>query len=77
LFVDHLGTVYVADSNNHQIMHWTIRSRQGDIIVGENDKGKQTNQLNLPIGFSFDREGNLYVVDCDNHRLQMFNIDES
>jgi DNA-binding beta-propeller fold protein YncE len=50
---------------------------QGNIIVGGNGEGKQSNQLNRPIGLSFDRHGNLYVVDCGNDRVQKFNIDRN
>jgi NHL repeat len=48
---------------------------QGNIIVGGNGEGEQSNQLNRPIGLSFDRHGNLYVVDYGNHRVQKFNIE--
>ena len=34
-------------------------------------------QPNEPIGLSFDRHGNLYVVDAENHRVQKFNIDSN
>ncbi len=47
----------------------------GNIIVGGNGAGRQSNQLNGPIGLSFDRYGNLYVADNGNDRVQKFNID--
>ena len=50
---------------------------QGNIIVGGNGRGEKSNQLNWPVGLSFDRHGNLYVVDYRNHRVQKFNIDRN
>jgi sugar lactone lactonase YvrE len=65
----------VADSGNARIMRWMKGATQGNIIVGGIGQGEQSNQLNYPIGLSFDRHGNLYVVDRGNHRVQKFNID--
>ncbi|CAF1457973.1 unnamed protein product [Adineta steineri] len=77
VIVDHLGNVYVADSNNDRIMRWCKESCKGSVVVGGNGngKGQQPKQLNYPKGLSFDVEGNLYVVDCGNHRIQKFDID--
>jgi sugar lactone lactonase YvrE len=75
VIVDHLGTVYVADYNNHRIMRWSEGAKEGSIVVGGNGKGQQPNQLNYPVGLSFDRQGNLYVADWNNHRIQRFDID--
>jgi sugar lactone lactonase YvrE len=72
-----LGTVYVADQGNDRIMRWPKGATQGSVIVGGNGTGGQSNQLNYPIGLSFDRHGNLYVVDHRNHRVQKFNIEKS
>ncbi|CAF1397776.1 unnamed protein product, partial [Adineta steineri] len=43
-------------------------------VVGGNGEGDQSNQLNSPDGLSFDDEGNLYVADYWNHRIQKFEI---
>jgi peptidoglycan hydrolase-like protein with peptidoglycan-binding domain len=70
-----LGTVYVAEGGNARIMRWVKGGIEGSVIVGGNGNGGQSNQLNWPVGLSFDRHGNLYVVDAENHRVQKFNID--
>jgi sugar lactone lactonase YvrE len=78
VIVDRLGTIYVADSGNNRIMRWCKGAIQGNIVVGENGSGERAaNQLNFPSGLSFDRQGNLYVVDHYNHRIQRFNIARS
>ncbi|CAM4844922.1 unnamed protein product [Rotaria magnacalcarata] len=76
IFVDTLGTLYVVDEGNHRVMRWTQGDKkQGTVIVGGNDQGAGANQFNVPVGLSFGRHGNLYVADCDNHRVQRFSIE--
>ncbi|CAF5132458.1 unnamed protein product [Rotaria sp. Silwood1] len=75
VIVDQLGTVYVADSQNHRIMRWPKGTTQGSVIIGGNGEGAQSNQLAYPLGISFDRHGNLYVIDFGNARVQKFNIE--
>ncbi|CAF3322946.1 unnamed protein product [Rotaria socialis] len=71
--VDQLGTVYVA-RNGGAIVRCPKDATQESVIIGGNDVGEQSNQLSGPVGLSFDRYGNLYVVDRGNHRVQKFNI---
>ena len=68
--------IYVADWGNDRVMRWSKGAKEGAIIVGGNGKGEQSNQLNSPKGLSFDGEGNLYVGDQWNHRIQKFKIAE-
>ncbi|CAF1033270.1 unnamed protein product [Adineta steineri] len=72
VIVDHFGHIYVADSNNHQVMRWCEGDKEGEIVVGGNERGNLSNQLNSPVGLSFDNEENLYVVDSFNHRIQKY-----
>ncbi|CAF1448194.1 unnamed protein product [Rotaria magnacalcarata] len=76
LFVDTLGTLYVADTGNHRVVRWTRGdNKQGTVIVGGNGTGAGANQLSYPFGLSFDRHGNLYVIEWNNHRVQRFSIE--
>ncbi|CAF3462847.1 unnamed protein product [Rotaria socialis] len=76
IFVDTLGTLYVVDQGNHRVMRWTQGDKkQGTVIVGGNGYGVGANQFSAPYGLSFDRYGNLYVVDQNNHRVQRFFIE--
>jgi hypothetical protein len=58
-------------------MRWVKGATQGSVVVGGNGGGGQANQLYYPIGLSFDRQNNLYVVDYFNHRVQKFHIDSN
>ncbi|CAM4833709.1 unnamed protein product [Rotaria magnacalcarata] len=76
LFVDRQQNVYVSDTRNHRVMRWTQGDKkQGTVIVSGNEEGEEANQFWNPIGLSFDRHGNLYVVDCYNYRVQRFSIE--
>ncbi|CAF1612915.1 unnamed protein product, partial [Rotaria magnacalcarata] len=75
LFVDTLGTVYVAEYGNARVMRWAQGAKQGTIIAGGNGYGAGANQFNGLVGLSFDRRGNLYVADYGNHRVQRFSIE--
>ncbi|CAM4946058.1 unnamed protein product [Rotaria socialis] len=76
IFVDTLGTLYVADYHNNRVMRWTQgEKKQGTVIVDGYGKGSGATQFNSPFGLSFDRQGNLYVADNNNHRVQRFSIE--
>ncbi|CAF2094120.1 unnamed protein product, partial [Rotaria magnacalcarata] len=54
---------------------WTQGAKRGTVVVGGNGQGAGVNQFDSPDGLSFDRHGNLYVVDRDNKRVQRFSIE--
>jgi hypothetical protein len=45
------------------------------MVVGGNRQGQQANQFDSPMGLSFDRQGNLYVANYNNHHILKFAID--
>jgi sugar lactone lactonase YvrE len=76
LFVDTLGTVYVAEEGNCRVTRWSQPMKRGTVVVGGNGHGNGANQFSHPIGLSFDQHGNLYVVDYGNHRVQQFSLEK-
>ncbi|OJV56318.1 MAG: hypothetical protein BGO31_14610 [Bacteroidetes bacterium 43-16] len=42
----------------------------GYIVAGGNGQGNAANQLNQPMGMHVDNQGNIYVADGPNHRIQ-------
>jgi hypothetical protein len=52
---------------------WNKEAKEGRTGIDDrNRKGEQSNQFNISKGFQFDRDGNLYVNDCRNHRIQQY-----
>ncbi|CAF0769457.1 unnamed protein product [Adineta steineri] len=77
VFVDQLGTIYVADTDNHRIVRWPRGATSGNLIIGEHGVGSESDQLHNPSDLFLDRYGNLYVTDTLNNRVQKFMIDKS
>ncbi|CAF3222397.1 unnamed protein product [Rotaria socialis] len=72
--LNHPNGLFV-DTLNNRVMRWHQEAGHGTMIVGGNDSGTGANQFNLLDNLSFDRYGNLYVVDRNNHRVQRFSIE--
>ncbi|CAF1405611.1 unnamed protein product [Adineta ricciae] len=73
LFVGESGEIYVMDRHNGRVMHWNEGAKEGELIVGGN-KWEYSSILDYPHGLTFDIEGNLYVSDTANHRIQKFDL---
>lgn len=48
LFVDGIGNMHIADSNNHRILYWPVNSAEGRIVAGTGEPGSEVNQLFWP-----------------------------
>ncbi|CAF4486674.1 unnamed protein product, partial [Rotaria magnacalcarata] len=46
IFLDTLGTLYVADSGNNRVMRWRRDEKYGTMIVGKAGQGKTAQKLN-------------------------------
>ncbi|CAF1016881.1 unnamed protein product [Adineta steineri] len=75
VIVDHTGNIYLSYSRYHHITRWSPGAMKGIAVVGTERSGSESTQLTNPQDLSFDRRGNLYVVDRENHRIQKFLID--
>jgi len=76
LWVDVLGNIYLTTQNS-VIYKFTNGSLVGDIVGAGQGQGAGSNQLNGPIRFCFDVNGNLYVSDRVNNRVQKFAINDT
>ena len=73
--VDGDGNLYVADQNNHRVQMFppgSTSATEGITVAGGNGYGPAANQLGHPADVAFDTDGNLYVADQYNMRVQMF-----
>ncbi len=79
------GLLYVADSGNHRIYRCDFDGNTGEWIGGgekrgwtshgEPVRGHELGYLNTPTAFEFGPNGELIVLDTENHRIQEFTID--
>jgi uncharacterized protein (TIGR03663 family) len=63
------GDVYVSDPERYRIL---VFDSEGTFRLTFGQYGADTASLALPLGMAFTPEGNLVVVDSDNHRLLEF-----
>ena len=71
--LDALDVLFIADTMNHRV----VASGSGGFrcIIGcGGTSGSAPNELNIPVSMSFDRDGNLFVVDQGNARIQQFGM---
>ncbi|CAF0987088.1 unnamed protein product [Adineta steineri] len=50
-------------------MKWRKGAKEGRIVAGGYGEGKNLNQLSYPQGVIVDAFGQIYVADCNNHRV--------
>ena len=77
IVVDQMGTMYIVAFSNDRILRWFTTSTVGSIIIANQNIENKSNRLSDPYDIAFDREGNLYLADTSNHRVQMYRIDKS
>ena len=75
VFVDKDGYIYVDDAANNRIQKFPPNSTSatnGVTIAGGNGFGVAENQLATPFSIWGDDDGNIYVADINNERIQLF-----
>ena len=61
------GFLYVADNQNSRI---TKIDSSGQFLSAKGNDGDELGEFHHPVGLSFDLEGNLFVADSGNDRVQ-------
>ncbi|CAF1065631.1 unnamed protein product [Adineta steineri] len=73
LIIDNWDQIFIVDTKNNRVMRWHEEDAKGSIVVGGNRfPGEESDELYVPIGVTFDVEGNLYVADSFNDRIQKY-----
>ena len=63
------GLVYVTEWVNHRI---SVFTSDGVFVSSFGSKGSNIDQFNIPRGLKINKDGFLYVCDCDNNRLVVY-----
>lgn len=67
------GTVYAANSGQHTITRWTVNATTGSVAAGSSGSlGAAPSLLTFPVALKLDSYANMFVVDNNNHRIQLF-----
>ncbi|NLG99787.1 MAG: hypothetical protein GX491_20720 [Chloroflexi bacterium] len=74
------GCIYIADAGNNRIQKWDAQGQpqQAIPLIQEDEVDQAPESTDEPGGFdgpqsiALDRQGNLWVADTNNHRLQQF-----
>ncbi|CAF0993172.1 unnamed protein product [Adineta steineri] len=80
LFVDINDTLYCSMSTHHQVVKRSLNApvmTSNRVAAGTGTFGLASNQLAGPHGIFVDVNFDLYVADCNNHRVQLFQTGES
>ncbi|UJR11880.1 hypothetical protein I4U23_016059 [Adineta vaga] len=65
--------LYIANANGHSVIRWTPGASSGVFVAGiPGTSGTASTLLNRPAAVRIDSYQNLYVTDCNNHRIQLF-----
>jgi NHL repeat len=68
-----VGYVYIANTNQHTIVQWIPGNNFGTVVAGSNGvSGSSSSTMAYPLAVRIDRLGNLFVVDNNNHRIQLY-----
>lgn len=63
------GLLYIADGFKHEIQ---VYSANGLPVRSWGSRGSEPGKFNFPVGMAQDSQGNLYVADSGNNRVQKF-----
>ena len=65
--------MYITNAASHTLMKWIPGASSGIVVAGTgNVSGSSSTLLNTPRGVKIDAYQNVYVVDSNNHRVQLF-----
>ncbi len=79
VYVDSSGNIFVADFNNNRIQKWAQGASSGVTVAGDSSAvaGDDSTRLQNPTGVFVDRNGNIYVSDQYNNRVQKFTLNSA
>ena len=76
VILDGNNQIYIADNQHNRIVR--VRSTDYECLVGcSGSPGPRADQLASPYSLRFDSDGNLFVADEWNHRIQKFFLESN
>lgn len=73
--IDAQGNLYIADTYNHRIQKWAIGATSGVTVAGITGQvGSSSTELYYPDAVAVSSNGDIYIADTYNHRIQKWAI---
>jgi hypothetical protein len=72
---DENGNIYVADTENHRVVHLFDDGEQLTFVSTIGTFGAAPGEFDRPRGVAMDARGAIYVTDTGNDRIQVFSAD--
>jgi sugar lactone lactonase YvrE len=71
--------LYIADSNNNRVQMLLMGNTAATTIAGNPSGiyGSNASLLHYPNGIAVDSNGNVYIVDTTNTRIQLWTVNTS
>lgn len=71
--IDKQDRLYVADLGNNRVQRFVFNQKGAAIFDGKwGEQGPDPREFDRPYSVSVDQDGNFYVADFGNHRIQAF-----
>lgn len=73
--MDWSNTLYITDRYNNRVQKFLINAKNGTTIAGQSNAifGSMSNQLDQPTGIYVNSNGDVYISDTNNNRIQRWN----
>ncbi|CAF1525116.1 unnamed protein product, partial [Adineta ricciae] len=78
IFIDMYNNIYCSMTDSHKVIRKFLNDSSSifTIAAGIGVPGGGSNTLNRPFGIALDYNNSLYVADCSNNRIQLFQFDQ-
>ena len=72
--LDYSNTLYIADSYNHRVQKYYRDASFGETVAGQETgvSNSTADTLNYAGDLALDVNGDIYVSDVNNHRVQLW-----
>ena len=67
----HRDDIYVTDSLTHAVLHFKTKQQIRHVATFGKGEGSSDKQFNYPLGLTVSTDGDVFVTDCDNHRMKI------
>ena len=67
----HRGNIYVTDPITNLVFHFKMEQQIRHVATFGSGEGSSDEQLNNPSGLTVSTDGDVFVADCNNHRIKI------